>query len=415
MVVFEPHSTGHRREYIQHLWNFVLSAERTKQYKFVVSEDCRLEIADWETRNLKPETCNPTPDTRHLIPKEQSQYLLRGNILARSLKYHSLAKKHAKDLNATHFLFLWLNDVQLALGLLGFPCTVSGILFKPFVRMERKGFCSRLVFVRKWVQTWLLANQKRVERIWILNDEKAVEELNGRFRTEKFAVLPEPVSAWDSDPEFDVRTHFGIETNREILIHFGTLSTRKGTPQVFESISKLSQEKQDELTLLVIGKPQSGMEKIINEAFAEAQMKVKGAQLVYKPGFISNEVLQSIIEECKGILIPYENIESSSGILGHAITNGKPVVAVGKGLLGDMVRKYNAGVLIKGNSADEIAGGILELLTRDFKEINVEEYVDMHSGREFASMLIHPYNPVLYKKEGKTSPLLASRKGPGVG
>lgn len=408
MVIFEPHSTGHRREYIQHLWNFVLQDDRREQYSFVVNAEWRMQNAESGARNL-------TPDTRHLIPKEQSQYLLRGNILARSFKYHSLAKKHAKDLKAKHFLFLWLNDVQLALGLFGFPCAVSGILFKPFVRMERKGFYSRLVFVRKWVQTWLLAKQKRVERIWILNDEEAVEELNRRFRTEKFVVLPEPISIWESYPEFDVRAHFGIEKNREILIHFGTLSTRKGTPQVFESISKLSKEKQNELTLLVLGKPQSGMEEIIIESFAEAQMKAKGAQLVYKPEFVSNEVLQSIIEECNGILIPYKNIESSSGILGHAITNGKPVVAVGKGLLGDLVRKYNAGVLIEDNSADKIAGGILELLTRDFKEINVEEYVDMHSGREFASMLIHPHNPVLYKKEGKTSPLLASRKGPGVG
>ena len=38
-----------------------------------------------------------------------------------------------------------------------------------------------------------------------MNDEWAVSELNQKFRTDKFAVLPEPVSAWKGESDFDVR------------------------------------------------------------------------------------------------------------------------------------------------------------------------------------------------------------------
>ncbi len=47
--------------------------------------------------------------------------------------------------------------------------------------------------------------------------------------------------------------------------------------------------------------------------------------------------MKSYFEQTDYFLIPYKNVESSSGILGHAIAAGKPVIATDKGLIGDFV------------------------------------------------------------------------------
>lgn len=254
MLVFEPHITGHRSEYLAHLMSFVCSGELEDQYDFVTNAAYSIP-AYFSNRkhSLKIER----------LPAAKATSLLHGNLLTRGWKYYFLAKRCAKKIAPSQFLFLWFNDVQLMLGLFGFPCSTSGILFKPFIRMDRNDLSSKIIWMRKWAQTWLLTNHRVVKTIWLLDDEWAVNELNARFQTNKFKVLPEPVSSWVAEPGYQVREAYKIDQNRILLIHIGTLSTRKGSLEILKSLKHLDNSTNQKLTLLMVGQPQPGHEMIL--------------------------------------------------------------------------------------------------------------------------------------------------------
>lgn len=100
-----------------------------------------------------------------------------------------------------------------------------------------------------------------------------------------------------------------------------------------------------------------------------------------------------MIEQCDGILTPYFNTESSSGILARAILNRIPVLGVRKGLMGETIKKYDAGVLIDESTPEEIAKGILQLINKTIRRKQAPTPVDfdykkIHDPKEFAKRIL---------------------------
>lgn len=401
VIIFEPYITGHRREYLNHLLEYLGENETSNDFVFVVNpeflehsyqssvfrKDASHMRSNQQSRQvgtsaaLQPITYNITED--------EFQYLFHRNIISRSFRYFRLAKKYAQKYNADHFLFLSLNDAQLALGLLKFPCSVSGILFKPFYRMGKRTGKYLLIWMRKYFQTWLFARKDTIDPVFILNDQKAVEYLNQSFRVNKFKMLPDPVPNWQADPDLDVREYHGIDANRKMLLHAGTFSIRKGTIEILESLQYFSKEELKQFTLVLIGNPERGVEEVILNKLEEVRLEYPVVQIIDKLEFVPDNLLQAYLEQCDALLIPYHSPESSSGLVGHAIVLGKHIISVEKGLIGEMIQADGNGILLEGNSPKEIAQGIRDILQVEDEAKRSITFKDTHNPENFAKQILN--------------------------
>jgi len=392
VVIFEPYITGHRREYLNHLLEYLIKNETSHQIVFVVnpefSEPC-FQSSDPSFRRDKvfraqfSKNCREQPSI-HRLSQNEFESLFHKNIVKRSFRYFRLAKKYALENSADHFLFLSLNDVQLALGLLKFPCSVSGILFKPFYRMNSGAIKNRLIRMRKFAQTWLFARKEMINPVYILNDQKAVNYLNQNFKTRKFEMLPDPLPLWVADPVFIVREHYGIKAGRKILLHAGTLSNRKGTIEILESLQFLTKEEQRQFALIIIGRPENGMEGLIKTKIEKARIENPNIQIIDRLEHVPNQVFQAYLEQCDAVLMPYSSEESSSGVAGHAIAKGKRLIGVNRGLLGEMIHSYGNGVLMENNSPRNIAVAIQDSMSSGNEATGSIDFINSHQSENFA-------------------------------
>jgi len=405
VLIFEPVSSGHRREWINHLLNYIRSTGDPTHYTLITgsltpspatvgSAGEGVGGEAYRGTGVESEAYRGTEAGCEMlqVPSSIQHKLSTQNHLLRTFTYYRLARDYCIRHQPDHFLFLMLNDVQWLIGLNGFPCPVSGILFKPFIRMRAKTIGERLIRFRKRVQTWLLVRRKTVTRIFVLNDTFAAQELNRIYRTSKFGMLPDPVARWTAEPGYDIRMEFGIDRDAKILLHTGSFSSRKGTLEIMDAMVQLRREK---VALLLLGKPHEGFEKIIADKLSKVQRACQGILVFYKPGFVPEGILQAALEQCDAVLAPYHYPESSSSLVGHAIANNKPVLVPEGGLTAEMVKQYGAGIFIKKITPEVIARGIVSLLYTEKPENRILSatqgsagYIAAHTPEAFISQLL---------------------------
>ncbi|MEH6307512.1 glycosyltransferase [Olivibacter sp. CPCC 100613] len=382
-LFFDIEITGHHSEYIGHLINYFKDYKREGNNVFIVhphfKEKFPLLVSD--ARNAHNVLLVEITD-------EEYQRSIDGNLIKMSFSRFKLVKKYAKKYLASHVFLLHFNVFQFSLIFLRPSFKIRGILFLQFYRMGKQQWSERFKYLRKYLITKFYTSNKRIERVFILNDPSSVDYLNGTFRKGLFHVLNDPVPSLQPLNDFDVYSYYDIERHRKILLHPGALSDRKGTIEFIQSALFIKPELQNELVILVAGSPGGAQmsERIENEISQINESTCVRA--VYDPGFLSNEKMKSILDQCYAIVIPYKHAEASSGILGHAAASNKPVISTGKGLLKELIETYSLGILIDEVNPELIAQKIEELLHHDYWRSDAAKFVAERTPENFASTLV---------------------------
>ena len=409
-LFFEPHITGHRQEYINHLIDYILETHPPGEFIFIVhpdfiraghsnSQQLKIEAlspprkpgprdATLSSGNLQPATITTITTTTTITTITTTTTITTNNILLRSLQTFKLAHHYATKHRADHLCFLNFNDVQFALGLYRPRYAVSGILFKPFARQKRDSFRHWLTWQRKYLQTWFFTRNRRIQSLFVLNDHKSADYLNRTFHTEVFRVLPDPVPKLTPEPGFDIREHFGISADRKLFLHIGSLLKRKGTLDVLDSLRFLTEAELSRFALLIIGHADHETDIEIRKRLPSTDNRQPTTCLRYHNEFISPSVFKSCLDQCDLVLVPYRYTESSSGIAGHAIAAGKPLLGVRKGLLGEMIEEHGTGIFIDESSPACIAEGLKRALSADLTGKTSLRFLQMHTKEAFAENLI---------------------------
>lgn len=124
-------------------------------------------------------------------------------------------------------------------------------------------------------------------------------------------------------------------------LFFGRLEEYKGLPLLFEACSELAKEVPD-FSIRIRGTGSLAAEV---GKFAAARPFVR-----FTEGYVSPEELVTEIQQCRIVLLPYEEA-TQSGVLAAAIANGRPVVATDVGSLGEVVSPQN-GALVHPRDCD---------------------------------------------------------------
>ncbi len=384
-IIYDIEISGHHLEYISHLINYIINnnIDEEMKYVFVVHENFKQQY-----NSLFGEF----KENKNLMIFEISAldicHLFKGNVLKRSLNNYKFLISKAKIFNASFVILLHFNVFMLSLILFRNRFKISGILFHQFYRLEKNTISQKLKYLRKHIQTKLLTLNNQITDIYILNDNSTVNSLNSKFRTDIFTMLPDPIPEWKIIDNYNIRKKYRINNNKKIFLHTGSLEERKGVFEILNAMECLEPKYHQEFVLFILGKADVYNDGIINEKIKNLKIKNLKIEIIYKNEFISNSLLKTFFDQCDCVLIPYKKIESSSGIIGHAIFSGKTIIGPDNGLIGEILRDYGNSVLLDEITPETISIAIKQFLTNDFPIKNWEEYILTHTPDLFATIIL---------------------------
>lgn len=368
-IFYDSTITGHHSEYISHIVKYI-GMRHDRRYIFILPE----EFCQKFNHIIDENECDTIQWV--FIPDRVIKKLKGLPHWRRSFAEYTLVCKYVKQFNAEEVFLLHFDVFQLALIFNRATFKISGILFIQLYRLRRVTVPERLRFIKKYLYTKLYVLNKSIRRVFILNDTEGVCYLNREFRTSIFKMLVDPIPEFVPKPSFNTFTRYGISVDRKILLHPGSIHPRKGTFEIVEAVNLLNKAERGKYVVLIVGRSSERLNAEIQ--FKIEELTNKETPVIYDNSYISDEQLAAVFRDSFAVLIPYKNVASSSGILGHAALYRLPVLAPDVGLIGNMVSTNSLGVLIKEVSPSNIAMGIEQL---EGFEVQEDKYVDFCTSR----------------------------------
>jgi len=383
VLFFDFDYSGHHSEYIKHLMDYLASNERFERCIFVINPDFPMKF---------PLLLQKAEDIERikvvLMTRKEFHLGKKGGGINRSLFAYWILKKYAKKFDVNRVILLHFNVFQLSLGLFRPSYEIEGILFLQFYHLNKRTLKEKLKYYRKYWITWFFLQNHQVKKVFILNDLKAVKYLNDNFKTTVFQMLPDPVKLLSPHPTFSLRAEYRINTERIIYLHFGSLYKGKGTLNILDSFDYLDDETLSKIAVFLVGKASDSMDSLIKSKILLIKQEKNNVCLIYRNEFIPDSLMKSFFDQSDFVLIPYKNIETSSGVFGHAMASGKPVIGPKQGLLGELIEENQWGISLETVSPESIARGIKNSINFSVNEYLKKEYLDSHSPRQFAQNLL---------------------------
>lgn len=393
-LIFDTTESGHHGEFLE---NVVASLKPDDQCMILTVRGLRAFLSESSISKRTNVECVYLSDIEHQRLHGAKSSFQRGVIEIRILN------RYIRDQRPDFLILMHLNLHQLALAFWKPPCEIKvfGILLSPdrgpvpgsdFVKRTSR----KLSSCRKFVQLWLMLRQKKIERVFILNDSIAVEHLNRVFlKRPIFQLLYDPLPVQLMD-QFKSPTGRDLdrETGHFTLLIAGSISPRKNVLRILDAIELLLQSQSiSRIRLLVAGKARCNdyRREIVDQA--NRLEKEWGAHFEFEwwNRFVDYGELWKAFQSSDCVLLPYNNFTGSSGILGYACAARKPVVVSQGTLTETIVVESRLGIVVDPNSSFEIASAISKILSSkfDYDEEASAAYVSRASSTAFSESLLY--------------------------
>ncbi|MBE6305416.1 MAG: glycosyltransferase family 4 protein [Bacteroidales bacterium] len=359
--------SGHYLEYVNYQYHHAVNNKIETIFLLHPKSSEFLSLYEWpEDENVK---------IKYFTEDEVAVYDTQ-NGLRQSFTACKLLKKYDKIFNPDIIVSNQLISFYPAAIITPLKGKLRGIIYRIPRHSNRK---QPIKTIRDWAVSFMLRAAYSVDCIWLLNDKLTPKIYNRRLLTKKFRYLPDPIN-----PQNAINNSIKKPNDKIRFEHIGGLGERKGTFTILEAIKLMSPEEQQRFTFSISGwlnaQDELRFQTYVNEITDKTVID-------YHPGIIELERFNELIELSDFILIPYENVESSSGILGHAALHHKPVIGPAKGLLGQLIQNYNLGVTIPQISPQTLKAAILNIHNFGTSVSQFDKYIVDNTIDKFASEL----------------------------
>lgn len=384
-LIFDSAITGHHTEYINHLINYIIDfkLDDEDEFTFVVNYEFSKKFPCIYENAMRIKNCEWKQ-----ITKKEFENSRNTNRLSADVHELSLVRKYAQHFKADHVYILNLNAIMYATAFMKMNFTFSGILFFHFCRLQKDTFRQKIEYYKRFFLIKFLQSKRKTKSVFILNDQEAILKLNSVFKTNVFKRLADPIPEIKPLENFNIRNHYKIDPERKILLHIGALGKRKGTAQIIKAVKSLNKNARKKITLLLVGKAASIAEKEEINYELNSKNIDNLEQLIWDEQFVPIKMMKSLFMQCDVVMMPYNNVEFSSGILGHAAAANKPVIATGVGLIKILVEKYQLGILIDSSNSQNIATAIEKSFDLNFELGKAQEFVNNHTPEKFSKLIL---------------------------
>lgn len=384
IAVFNAFLGGHNIEYLHHIYMNAIN-DSDIEFTFIVPDyfESKRKMLEWpESPNVK----------FHYFSFSYSDYMALGKSpLKKSWILSKMLNNFLKKLNISEVVLIE---------------TIAYMPFLPFVTKRKTKITSIVYYIPKHHEYGkqiknrikelsdkfsfkLLSKHRCFKRVCLLNAYEDAIEYNKAYRTTHFAFLPDPYNPIEVTKSRDeIRKDYGIECNDKLFIHFGAMTSRKGTIEILEAIASLDKEKLDGKTFLFAGK----VTDAIKGKFYSIVENVKDkANIMVYDKFCEYDFFGEISKAADYILIPYKNVSQSSGLCTYAAQFKTPVIGPSEGLLGEIIRENGIGIAQEGLDAKKISELIADptIADKNFNKEACDLYLKRSTPKEFYKRLIH--------------------------
>lgn len=399
IMLFDLSIGGHHPSYIRYLIQYWHQEQRSEQLSIVVIPKFLTEHADvvelakfYDSKKINFVAITTEEESRINARKTRLQRAFRN------FREWQILCKYATQLKVDHCLILYFDTCQqpLALGLSS-PCAFSGIYFRPtlhysqFNNYQSDGQNKQSNWREKLILYRVLQHPK-LQTLFCL-DPIAVKYLNHQFKTAaKVIHLPDPVEPFppSSLSSSEIREHLGIQPNRKVFLLFGALTERKGVHQLLEAISTLPTQLCEQICLLFVGNLTSRIETKFKSQI-QAVCQAKPVQILGNYQYIPDSEIPNYFQVADVILAPYQRHVGMSGILLLAAAAEKPLLSSDYGLMGELVQRYELGLIVDSTQPSEIAKGLTQLMQSSLQSFcnpeKMKQFVQENSAQKFAEII----------------------------
>lgn len=364
ILIFDNIETGHHIEYVHHLYNYAGKMMKDDVFIFVLAEGL--------LHNHKDIDFNKYANIQTVAIKKEENYKIKKGIFKNWRNWYHDYKLLRKYINLYQPEKVVLNALFHFMPFLAFSRVgknlLSGILY---IIPDRKPKNRSLI--NRWadkVRLFLYAKGKIFKHVFLLNDTEYPSIYNKMYNTAVFKYLPDP---YVNTPTNIQTNHITINTQKKVFLHFGGMGYRKGTIDILNAIQLMDEKELDKCLFIFAG---VFTDKDLYQAFIEKiTMLKKKVEIIHIDGFVPFEELAYFCSQANYVLVPYKNVEQSSGVINHAAKYGKAVVGPAEGLLGHLIKKYKLGYTLEKTNEKTLAKFIKEAVNN--------EHVPMVDGSAF--------------------------------
>ncbi len=311
--------------------------------------------------------------------------------------YWEVATAEAQAVGASHLFFLEIDRClpAIAAGLRA-GCAVSGIWFKPAFHYGafagEAGAPRDSASTERWVIARALAHPE-LERIFCL-DPYAAERLSASAapgRAPVVALADPAIQLHQPKIDRDVaRRELGFTGTRFTLLFFGLLGARKGVIELLEAVERLPGKDAARLHLVLAGPPSDiPVDRI---AAHLSRLQVAGVATTFEPGQVPDERVAHLLAASDAVSVLYQQHIGMSGVLLHAASAGRPVLAQSLGLIGHEVRTHRLGVTVDTARPAAITAALHQVLTEGavpgFDAACARAFAEAHDPRFFSDAIV---------------------------
>jgi glycosyltransferase involved in cell wall biosynthesis len=394
VLIFEPNVGGHHAEFTCHLLRYWLANVRDGRLLATVAPGLLEQQPRLSAEAIRPPRTDRAEFSAPLPGNEKT--LWRKSRCNRELLAGAIERHRPR-----HVLVMYLDHAQLALatGLrFSFPVRISGILFHPTLHYQRRRSLnprSYLQGMRKRLILRAIGRNPHLDTVFTL-DSTAVPSLR-RLGLDAVALADPVIQDRGEDcPARQMRSRFGLDPDRKVLLLFGSLTARKGVAQALTALSLLPTEAARRISLLMAGPLDSELRAHVETLAAAA--RAAGVQIVQHDAYIQNDAVQSYMGASDLILAPYQRHFGSSAVLVRAALAGRPILSQEFGLMGVNVRTHRLGQAVDTSQPAEIAAAISRFMANPslgFDPESARNYAHANTPESFCQTIMERLAPRL--------------------
>lgn len=366
ILVFDALLAGHHLEYLHHI--YLKAINSGDNYVFCIP-------SDFEEVKSKFDWSSVENIAFDLITVDN----IKSGMFAHSYALCKLLKKCVERHSPTHIFLISLMAFLPFLPLfIPSKCKLSGIIYSIYLyRWNSSSVLRKFTDIVKYA---IFTFCDCFDKIYILNDKIAPIVLNKKYKTSKYLYLPDPYLPITSVDKLE-RTDFGIPETDIVFFHFGALAKRKGTMTILSALDMLNQEELTNKCFIFMGKIQDDIRNDFYSMYRQLRNKTK---IIVFDEFCSYSRLASVCKLSNYLLLPYENVDCSSGVIGYAAQFGVPVISPKKGLLGKLVIRFKLGYVYDGSVYEFM--NLIQSLPQKSKNVP-NLYLNNHQVEDFCLTL----------------------------
>lgn len=374
-LVFDPDTTGHHREYLNHL--YMKAGEKVNEvFIFIVHPDLQKLESHFKWPYFNNVSINYFKD---------NQIRKMGGYKFKAAYYRSLIlRKYVREHQPSH---IFLDTIMYYILLLPFllkpQIKVSGIIYHISFRDSKKGGMFKQF--SNYCKYFIFSYFEIFDRIFLLNDRATARMLNMRFRCNKFYYLPDPVNLLNTGECKIMRDHLKINAQEKVFLHFGGLSLRKGTIDILAALDIIDKSLLKNTCFIFSGYVNDDIKPQFSELTKELANKVR---ILLFEGFGTYEFQGQLCSVADYLLIPYRISSQSSGLLGYAAQYNLPVIGPSDGLLGLLIKSYKLGYIHDLTDPEKIASALIQHITESPSVIDGTSYLNANTIFSFQNCIL---------------------------